>query len=79
MLAYKLTNETGSAMEYEYYPEGNQKDKGVVSVSKENGSISIVKLSPSDEAKIYVLKLFKRLRQFQAIEEYEKQGTVSWY
>lgn len=79
MLAYKMVKETKSALEYEYYPEGNQKDRGTVAVSKEDGSISIVQLSPSDEAKIYAMKLFKRIRQFQAIDEYEKQGTVSWY
>ena len=79
MLDFKMVKETESALEYEYYPEGNKKDKGIVSVSKEDGSISIVELSPDDEAKIYAMKLFKRLRQFQAIEEYEIQGTILWY
>ena len=79
VLAYKLVKETKTALEYEYYPEGNQKDGGTVAVSKEDGNISILKLSPSDEAKIYAMKLFKRIRQFQSIDEYDKQGTISWY
>ncbi len=79
MLVYKLTHETGSTLEYTYYPEGDQQNKGIVSISKEDGSINIVKLSPVDNAMIYAMHLFNRLRQFQANEKYENQGTVSWY
>lgn len=79
MLAYKVVKETEHSLEYEYYPEGNKEEKGTVSVSKEDGTIEVVKLSPSDEARIYAMKLFKKIRQFQAVDEYERQGTISWY
>ena len=79
MLTFKLIYETESVAEYEYHPEGNQKAKGLVSVSKKDGSISVVDLSPADEARIYAMKLFKRLRQFFTNKEYEKQGSISWY
>lgn len=79
MLAYKLIYETGSTAEYEYYPEGDKKAKGLVSVSKKDGNISIVDLSPTDEARIYAVKLFKRLRQFYTNNKFEPEGTVSWY
>lgn len=79
MLTYRLIYETGTSAGYEYCPEGNENVKGLVSVSKKDGTVSIIELSPSAEARVYALKLFRKLRQFHSTGEYPKQGTVSWY
>lgn len=79
MLTYKSVYETSTSSEYEYRPEGNKNVPGLVSTSKKDGAVSIVKLSPSDDARIYALKLFKKLRQFHFDGKYPKQGAVSYY
>lgn len=79
MLTYRLIYESDSTVEYEYYPEGNEKEKGLVSFSKNDGKPSIIDLPQSDDTKIYVRMLFKRLRTFHATNTYKAQGKVAWY
>lgn len=79
MLEFKLIHENASVVEYEYYPEGDKKAKGIVSFSKNDGKPAIIELSPSDDTKMYAGMLFKRLRQFREMNAYKAQGTVIWY
>lgn len=79
MLKYKRVYETTSAVQYEYYPEGDTDNKGLVSVSKKTGEVGIVDLAPKDELKIYANKLIKRLRLFHNSNEYKETGMIAWY
>lgn len=79
VLEFKLVGENASAVEYEYYPEGDKKAKGLVSFSKKDGRPVIIELSPSDDMKMYAGMLFKRLRQFHETNAYKAQGKVIWY
>ena len=79
MLTYRLIYESESTVEYEYYPEGNEKEKGLVSLSKSDGKVSIIDLPQVDDTKIYARMLFKRLRAFHANNTYKASGKVAWY
>jgi hypothetical protein len=79
VLKYKLVYETNSVVQYEYYPEGDTKNEGLVAVSKKSGAVSIVELSPKDDLKVYALKLMKKLRAFHKASEYKKDGIIAWY
>lgn len=79
MLTYKLIANTNDVADYEYCPEDNKNSVGIVRISKSNGKVSVIKLSPSDEFKTYAMKLFKKLREFNAKSEYKQSGTITWY
>ena len=79
MLTYKLIYESESTVEYEYYPEGNEKEKGLVSLSKKDGKPSIIDLPASDDTRMYAGMFFKRLRQFHTNNAYKNQGKMAWY
>lgn len=79
MLTYRKIYESDSTVEYEYYPEGNEKEKGLVSLSKCDGKASIIYLPQTDETKVYVRMLFKRLREFHTNNTYKASGKVAWY
>lgn len=79
MLTYKLIANTTAIADYEYYPEDNKNNAGIVRISKNDGAVSVVKLSPSDEFKTYATKLFKKLREFKTKSEYKQSGMICWY
>lgn len=79
MLTYQLVFEDESIVKYEYYPEGNKREKGLVSFSKPDGKASIVVLPLSDDTGIYARMLFKRLREFHSNNTYRANGKVAWY
>lgn len=79
MVAYKQIDETELEVVYEYYPENHRDDKGKVSISKKDGSISIIEYAPSDDVKIYIRKVLAQLRQFYKSGEYLNEGKVIWY
>lgn len=79
MLKYKLVKETDNRITYEYYPEGNIGDKGVVYVDKADGNVEIVSLAPSDKLKTYAIMMLNRLRRFFSSGKYDDDGMVAWY
>ncbi len=79
MLKYKRVFETNSIAQYEYYPEGDTKNTGLVAISKKTGEVTIIELSPKDSMKIYAMKISKKLRAFQKASKYKENGIIAWY
>lgn len=79
MLTYRLLCDTDDFAAYAYFPEGNESDPGLVTISKRDGSVQIKALAPSDHATLYARHMFSRLRQFNAMRSYRAEGLVAWY
>lgn len=73
MVIYELIEDNEDEYIYEYYPEGNTDDKGIISYSKADGSINIVKLAKCDEYRKYAFKCLKGIRKGV------KRASVAWY
>lgn len=79
MLKYKKVLETNSLVQYEYYPEGDTRNMGLVAISKKTGEITIIELSLKDSMKMYAMKIANKLRAFQKSSEYKENGIIAWY
>ena len=79
MVKFELISDNKEMVIYKYYPEGKKQYPGEVGYNKITNECSVIVLSQKDLNKMYALKVFKRMREYAAGNEFKQSGMVAWY
>lgn len=78
MLRLELVNNTQNEVIYNYFPE-QKEEYGTVSVKKDTGEFSIVKISVNDEHRRYLSHAVSRIEKYSAENNFIENDIVAWY
>lgn len=78
MLRLELVDNTQSEVTYNYFPE-QKEEYGTVSMKKDTGEFSIIKISVNDEHRRYLSHAVSRIEKYAIENNFQKKDTVSWY
>lgn len=73
MLEFLLEKIEGTKYYYSYFPEGNKKAPGTVSVDYDNDLMEIIRESADDFQGLYAIHAMHGIKKGQT------NGTVAWY
>ena len=78
MLTYEIIENGNELVSYKYFPE-KSKEFGSLTVNKNTKALVSQALAPDDEFRVYLLKMYKRIRKFIDDNHFRETGLVAWY
>ena len=78
MLHFQLIENTDERVTYRYYPERDI-ISGYITVRKADFTIIESELASNDEFRWYFLKMFCRIKEFIAKNDFKESGIIAWY
>lgn len=78
VLKYELIENNKDIVAYRYFPDGGSAS-GTLTVNKETVKIVKQELAPDDDFRIYLLKLYKRIKEFIHADKFNESGMIAWY
>lgn len=79
MVTYSKIEATKDNVLYAYYVEGNENDKGIVSLDLRTKEATVKEFAPSDSFKRYGFHLMTALEDMATRECLKDSGTIMWY
>lgn len=79
MVTYSKIETRKDNILYAYYVEGNENDRGIVSLDLHTKEATVDKFAPSDDLKRYGFHLMTALEDMATRECLKDSGTIMWY
>ena len=79
MVGYELTGLDDKKVTYNYYPENDLNNRGVISFDRKNNKPFVASRAVDDEYGFYSIHMFNMLRKSNETGNFEKTGYVAWY
>lgn len=77
MLRLELVGNTQKEVIYNYFPEQG-KEYGTVSMNKDTGEFSVVKISANDEFRTYLSHAVSKIKKYSAENIFLEHDVVAW-
>lgn len=77
MLRLELVSNTQKEVIYNYFPE-HDNEYGIVSINKDTGEPSIVKISPNDEFRTYLYHAISTMERYFKEDNFRDKDTIAW-
>lgn len=78
MLKYEIIENNADVVTYRYFPDGGSVF-GTLTVSKKDSGIVKQEIAPDDDFRVYLLKMYKHIREFILNGKYNQSGIIAWY
>ena len=79
MVGYKLVSLNKKTAVYNYYPENNLNNKGVISFDRNNKQMSITDRAKDDEFSFYSAHMLNMLQESDETGDFQESGYIAWY
>ena len=79
MVGYKLVSLNKNTVVYNYYPENDLSNKGIISYDRNKGQMSVTNRAEEDEFSFYSAHMLRMLEESNETGGFQDNGYIAWY
>lgn len=79
MVGYELISLDANKAIYNYYPENDFSNKGVISLDRRKNTVSVTSCAVDDEYGFYSDHMTSMLRESNNKSDFRESGYIAWY